>query len=415
MCLAAMRAQEAADFQPSYVKNCINNPFRPPGAGFTLALWPKADPSDVTLAAAPCCSIRCSSPICQLVANRRDFAKVDDAFKRLDAPAHEFVFMVLTIDALGTLAARADGKTWGDADEMFGELSRNTRNLLSRFKRENERRGWRHFENRWVATVEIQQSGNPHLNLVIHWPDYAEHLRRNPSDDNRLAGQFLKHARATNWGTISTAEPARNAEALAGYIAKTAANLDRVTGEVSKLCQTPIRTRRKVRRIRAGKGFIRTREKGTTHQGIMLRRRLTYGGLMSEPIMRPDQVRKTGADLETYLAGAAASIRAHQRQIDEQASGGNERKLVRTEKPSKWEQQLRERIESDVKTTEKKDQSEPEHGNRACNQKPLRNADSEAIPGARRLEGEALKGASENGNGSNHFARLEGPQFGLSG
>ena len=61
------------------------------------------------------------------------------------------------------------------------------------------------------------------------------------------------------FGVESTVEANRqfdSVEQLAGYIAKTAKDADRIHGELAKTCQIPVMAPLSFRRVRSGKGFL---------------------------------------------------------------------------------------------------------------------------------------------------------------
>lgn len=316
---ACGRAAAAAEWFPAHVRNCANNP-RKEGR-WTLAFWPKATPTQQTRVAYTCSSYRCPSPDCQRAAAHRDFAKIQEAVAGVE-DARGWCLLVLTIDKNETLAARASGGGWKDEQEAFRALSRMSRNFLSRLRRWHKREGWPDFKNRWIATVEVQRNGWPHLNLMIHSPGMASwldaqgprgqvthHVTGKKIDSWPLRGQLAEHAIACDWGTVGHAQRARDSEALTGYIVKVAGNFDRQVGEISKLTQAPTNARMKLRRLRAGKGFVRVAEGSDLWTGIMLRRRQECGTIKVEPLMQPDQVKCKPEEQPNYLEGARVAMR----------------------------------------------------------------------------------------------------------
>lgn len=338
---AALRAAKA-DFLPSHVRNCANNPNR--SGRWTLATWRRDKPLEQTRVAYTCGSYRCPSPECQRAAAHRDFAKVSEAVSGVSEAEDAWCLLVLTIDQHSTMAERANGKPWQDEQEAFRALSRMTRNFLARLRRWHKREGWDAFENRWVATVEVQANGWPHINLMIHSPGLANWLDEVPErtirtkDGKRaaigkpLTRELLDHARACDWGSIGYASRARSRDGVVGYITKLAGNLDATAGEIAKLTQTPTNARMKLRRIRAGKGFIRQREKTGEFTGIMLTRKREFDGRpYIKPLMEPDQVRCAPELQPAYLEGVREAIRAEQRQADAEHEGAHEARRVEHE------------------------------------------------------------------------------------
>lgn len=125
---------------------------------------------------------------------------------------------------------------------------------------------------RYVAVVEQHENGHegdrwPHLNIVMHWPWLAERVRgssvrliprgRGKADSRVLGpGLLLDTIVAAGFGYQSSAEIVRDDKAVAGYVAKHAAAVDRVTGEIAKRSQLPVDAPRGFRRIRSGRGFL---------------------------------------------------------------------------------------------------------------------------------------------------------------
>jgi len=325
------KAAARETWYPGHVRACSNNPHR--DARWTLAVWPKIRPEEHTRIAYTCSSYRCPSPECQKAAAHRDFAKIAEAVEAV--PNREgWCYLVLTIDQRETLnPRRTTNAGWKDEQEAFRELSKMQRNFMSRLRRMFTRRGWESFENRWVSTVEIQGNGWPHLNLMIHSPDLASWLEEQAEgkeNPRAIRGELLEHAIACDWGEVGVAERAKKVDSLTGYLVKKAADFGRQVGEIAKLCQAPTNARMKLRRIRAGKGFLRTREKNPEWTGIMLRRKRLLGSAFTyvEPLMKPDQVRCSEEEQPNYLAGASAAIRAEQWQADAESKGAEVRSIV---------------------------------------------------------------------------------------
>lgn len=350
-------AASRADWFPRHVRACLNNPQR--SARWTLAVWPKQDPTQQTRIAYTCGSYRCPCPECQRAAAHRDFAKIRDGLATVGAEgsysirAHDgqpiqrsgWLFVVLTIDFRGTLT----GKPWHDEQQAFRELSRMSRNFLARLRRYQKARGHQPTGNRWVSTVEVQGNGWPHLNLMIWAPDLAleldreqDRLRRRgigetaPAVVTRLRGKLRTMATAVGWGPVGHASPAeRDPEALAGYLVKIGASMERKAGEIAKLCQAPRNARMKLRRLRAGKGFIPRDDSPKRYTGTMLKRGADDWGPTVEPMIQPDQVKMEGAELERYCDGVRRAIRAEMEQYRAELSGAPEAPIVRPERPER--------------------------------------------------------------------------------
>ena len=345
------RLAAKSPFLPAHVRNCANNPKKE--GRWTLAFWPKSQPTHQTRTAYTCGSYRCPSPACQRHAAHTDFAKLSGGMERVDRNSENWVFLVLTIDQHGTLCSRASGKPWENEQEAFKALSRNQRNFMSRMRREFAARGWAPPKN-WASTVEVQANGWPHVNIMLHSPELARELRDDQQAEiargvservaGRLGGWLQAHAIACDWGSVGYASPAKgSAQQLAGYLVKIGGRLDQSVGEIAKLTQAPRNARMKLRRIRSSKGFFVKREKNESYTGIMLRRKrfvltLTHDshgrGLTRKithevaPLMQPENVRCPEAEQANYLAGARKAIADEQAQSDREESGAPERLLV---------------------------------------------------------------------------------------
>lgn len=298
---------EKEAYRPNHVKVCANNPHST--GRWTIAVWPKANPVQVTMIPYCCSSWRCPSVECQRAQAHRDFARIKEAVDGHDLDAKKWVSMVLTIDQNETLAQRASKNGWSDIQEAYRALSKMARNFKARMKRMHKERGWDVSKWVWVESVEAQRSGWPHTNLMLYSPDYAEFLRENPTHNNYIMGEVLEHAVACDWGTISTAEPVRDLGAMSGYLVKVAGNLDRGVGEMAKLSQLPVVARMKLRRIRASKGFLKSPPKNGSFTGIMLKRGHTYTGApMVDTLMQPESVRCPEHEQEAYLLGVRTAL-----------------------------------------------------------------------------------------------------------
>lgn len=220
------------------------------------------------------------------------FARIKEAFASL--PPQGNCFFVLTIDRNGYYS----GERWADADTAYRELSRMSREFLRRLRRLCRARGWADPKNRWVATVEAHRSGWPHLNIVIHCPELAEHLASERDaahlagltdhEARLLRGDVLECATLAGWGVQSSGERVRDDDAMAGYVTKLAKHADENVGELAKLTQAPLNAPVKFRRLRSGKGFLPPRHV-SEWTGVLVRRVRTHG----QPDARPMNPAKT--------------------------------------------------------------------------------------------------------------------------
>jgi hypothetical protein len=194
--------------------------------------------------------------------------------------------------------------------ELYKELSARSRKFLKRLRRQliREHGPDADFGSRWVATVEAHRSGVPHLNIIVHSEHLADALDAakttqqkynddrfacglRPTNETILCDWIGAHATESGWGRMSTGERARDAGALAGYVVKLAGEADKTadaidrgcagatTGEVVKLSQLPMNAPVRFRRLRAGKGFLKPRNKNKDITGTLVRRRIDELGL----------------------------------------------------------------------------------------------------------------------------------------
>lgn len=283
-------------------------------------VWNKADPSIKTRIPYSCNSWRCA--VCARHEAAVSFARIKAAMggKKPDG----WCYLVLTIDREGYFG----GRRWLDVNEAYGQISHMTRATLSRIGRlwgaewGTERRQlasgeWverpvRKLGNAWVAVVEAHQSGWPHVNLAVWCPELAALLRAEQADrlaDPEIADALAlardawarkesvpHHVRqkarlaslaggavrdllvASGWGPQSTAEAARDLDAVAGYVVKLAGYHDASVGELAKVTQAPTNAPVRFRRIRSGKGFLPPREKDEETTGVLLRRKRSGEG-----------------------------------------------------------------------------------------------------------------------------------------
>jgi len=175
---------------------------------------------------------------------------------------------------------------------------------VERSGRSRELRTVRRLGNRWVGVVEAHRSGWPHLNLLIYAPALAAELRREHSealedpevaDAVALSREFWRDKRAVpasvrdkarraslvsgplrdlltevGWGPQSTAEAARSADAVSGYVCKVAGLHEASAGELAKVTQVPLAAPQRFRRIRAGKGFLPPRRRSENVTGCLI-------------------------------------------------------------------------------------------------------------------------------------------------
>ena len=266
--------------RPDYVARCPRNPERDPRRPpLMLHLWPKiGGPNLGTRTVSLCGSWRC--PSCQRWRASVDFARVKEA---LGPYAHtDVTFLVLTLDRDGYYS----GEAWADARTAYDALSRMARAFMHRI---NRMLRLDPVGSRWIATVEAHRSGWPHLNLVCVSSELAALVRTHATDAGPdatahqrrlLRGALQYHATGSGWGQHSSAEVARDAGAIAGYVVKLAGELDAAwgglhdacAGEAAKTTQRPLQAPAGLRRLRSGRGFLPPRRRNPLWTGALLLR-----------------------------------------------------------------------------------------------------------------------------------------------
>jgi hypothetical protein len=241
-----------------------------------------------------------------------------------DEPAADpkgWVFLVLTLDRNGYFS----GSPWTDVNEAYRKIGRMTSKLLKRIGREygahtrlevsgrgGQQKTVRYLGNRWVAVVEAHRSGWPHVNIMLWCPELAEELEREQRErleDPELAdavalardawknkepvpreirerarraslvgGRLAQMVTETGWGLQSTAERARDIEAVIGYGVKLAGLHDASVGELAKITQCPMNAPERFRRFRCGKGFLAPRHTDPSVTGCLVRRARSAAG-----------------------------------------------------------------------------------------------------------------------------------------
>lgn len=322
------QAKKAAAFEPHYpshVRACANNELI--SMPWVLHFWKRNNPETRQKQVYTCGSYRCPSPACQKHAAHTDFARIVAALDEKDPQGNQlrdskgWVFLVLTIDQNHTYGT---GKEYENEQQAFKQLSENTRFFLRRLRGHQKRNGWRVLENEWVGTIEVQRNGWPHMNLILYSPELAAELKSEaPPKGRQLVQGWLKTmVTETNWGTISTAEGARSRDALAGYVVKLAGDFQRKAGEIAKITQAPVNAKMKLRRIRAGRGFLPPQRNSESEwTGAMFKREVIHGRIVSGPMIQPDMVKPVGdtpeeqlKNYELYASGVRAAM------IDERES-----------------------------------------------------------------------------------------------
>lgn len=323
-----------AEVIPRHVQACLHSPVK--HERWAIWTWARDKPSIQTRVPYQCQSWRC--PVCRRHEAAVCFSRIKEAVDPL--PADGWVFLVLTLDR----NAYFGGRKWVDVNEAYAELGRMTRSTLGRIGRvwgpetavercgrSRELRTVRKLGNRWVAVVEAHRSGWPHCNVMLWAPELAAELRRSEREaleDPEVADAVAlsrecwrdklpvpasvreKARRASlvggalrdllteaGWGRQSTAEAARSADAVAGYVVKVAGLHDDSAGELAKVTQVPMTAPQRFRRLRSGRGFLPPRRKNPAVTGcLILSQRTSAGGWKVRQVnapMLPEQFEPT--------------------------------------------------------------------------------------------------------------------------
>lgn len=358
-----MRGPEAVF--PRHVRACQHS--RDRRERWAIWTWKRDGSANQTRVPYSCNSWRCE--VCRRHEAAVTFARIKQAVQKVDAAQPPgapsgWVFLVATLDRDGYFS----GQPWNDVTAAYQALGKMSRALLDRIGREwgpetrEEVRKKRNGEtvvryvptlgNRWYSVVEAHRSGWPHVNLVFWCPELAALLRREHADrleDPAIAdavelardawrrketvpgavrelarqatvvgGRMRQILEASGWGRQSTAEAARDIEAVISYGVKLAGLHDASVGELAKVTQCPMNAPERFRRLRSGKGFLPPREKDETVTGCMMRRRRSNEGDWDlQAINAPsdawkrkqiEQARADGCDISDDEAREACAI-----------------------------------------------------------------------------------------------------------
>jgi len=264
---------------PKHVAQCARNG----GRGWSVWVWRHGAPDDLTRIQYTCESWRHEGD-CSRAAAAQLFARLKEAAERTDDNQQRvfrpdgWVFFVLTLDRDGFYS----GKPWPDAVTAYRTLGVMSRKYLKRLRRMAEKLGWTNPGSNWAAVVEAHKSGWPHINLLTYCPELAAYLRAEKRaklengatavDASLLADDLSRHAIESGWGLRSTAEGARDVNAVSSYLVKLAGQADQHIGELAKLTQAPTNAPERFRRLRSGKGFLPPVRKNPAWTGALLRR-----------------------------------------------------------------------------------------------------------------------------------------------
>lgn len=327
---------------PRHVRACQHSPLL--AERWFVWTWKRDNPETQTRVPYSCNSWRCE--VCRRHEAAVTFARLREAQAPLDATG--WCVLVLTLDRNGHFS----GRPWNDVNEAYRELGRMNRALLKRIGREwgpetrlersgrsKELRTVRTVGKRWVAVVEAHRSGWPHMNLMVWCPELAaelraEHERRLEDPELADAVELARDAwkrkepvpnevrerarRATlisgrlgelvtecGWGLQSSAEGARDIEAVMAYGVKLCGFHDASVGELAKVTQCPMNAPERFRRLRAGKGFLPPRQSNPEVTGCLVRRRRSQQGDWEiQAINAP----KDEAQIEPILRARAAEL-----------------------------------------------------------------------------------------------------------
>jgi len=291
---------------PRHVRACVHSSYKT--EQWYLWTWDRSRPLVQTRVPYRCNSWRCEGA-CARHEAAVTFARIRQATHRGELEPTGWVYAVLTIDREGYYS----GRRWPSIEHAYAELSRMSRNLLSRLRRRYDDVGG------WVAVVEAHRSGWPHLNLMLYCPTLATELREQEEARKQagatdreailLSGRLLEDAESVGWGRQSTAESGRDIDAINGYIVKLAGHHDRAIGEISKLCQAPTNAPPRFRRLRSAKGFLPPRHHSERTTGVMLRRRRSVAGDWEIPAVNPPRDPTQAEAVERAIAAETELIR----------------------------------------------------------------------------------------------------------
>lgn len=281
-------------YAPKYLHACYKGEW-------TLATWPKSDPSQVTFRTARCMSWRHEGP-CRRKKASEDYARIKEALARHERK--HVVYAVLTLDPSAWTGAGWTGPAAERRKEAVHDhdaIAAAYRDLGSNWtyfvKQLRERFG----DLEYVETVECHKSGWPHLNVIMVCPTLANEVQvydQSMSAWGRKArGRetanlvFGEHLRSSGFGPIAFLEPAMavledGTDRLAGYIAKLAGDafkafegekagglVDSVGGqavaEIVKHSQVPVIAPPHFRRLRSSKGFLPPPRRDESITGVL--------------------------------------------------------------------------------------------------------------------------------------------------
>ena len=310
-----------ADRLPFHVKHCHETGSRD---WWIHTVNKNAPEGTVTRVPYRCNSWRC--PVCRHHESHVMFARIAKASANLSPDG--WCFFVLTLDRNGTYSGE---KKWENAQEAYRDLSRLRAAFFQNLRRFQKRMGWPKVLNQWVGTTEAHKAktgGWPHLNLMIHSPMLAEYLRAERAERERqglagrdliqCTGELLAVVENAGWGIMSTAESARDGQAVAGYITKIAGKSDQTTGEITKLTQLPMNMPFRFRRLASGKSFLPPRAKNPDVTGALVRRqRQGIGGgidvlplfRLKDPVLIAICARACDLEYDIFLTELEAMVR----------------------------------------------------------------------------------------------------------
>ena len=190
------------------------------------------------------------------------------------------------------------GTTINMYNTAYRELGKLCEKLRRRLERLSDDEGWSFHRSAWCAVVEAHRSGWPHINLLVYAPELASQLRHEGEALDGRARVLVRGAlrgvvEASGFGRESTADAARNLDALAGYVTKLAGMADATSGELAKVTQAPLRAPVRFRRLRSGKRFLPLRRHNPDFTGTLVRRQLDPEGTVTVvPLhkVRADQI-----------------------------------------------------------------------------------------------------------------------------
>lgn len=231
---------------PKYVRHCLDRR-RTGRGGWTVSIWKRGAPHEAATVPYRCGSWRCVGG-CQDWYRRQEYARIMEALDGV--PERSIYFAVLTLDKQSELTTQ---QQYARVGSVWPKLRKRLARLVD-------------AKIDYIATVEEQRSGTPHLNVLIVCDSPV--LEALVKEGERAPQWWKDMARESGWGYMATFERAKDSSAVASYIAKMGVG-GIIAGEVTKATQLPWHSPKGHRRIRASRGFLPPRRKNPEWTGCL--------------------------------------------------------------------------------------------------------------------------------------------------